>query len=61
MIKEIFTTENYLYLKALRGIAIIISTNEDLVSIIKRKAVDDNLSAEFLSQKLDNMLVDLEK
>ncbi|WP_312642625.1 hypothetical protein [Hydrogenoanaerobacterium sp.] len=85
--KEIFTTEKYLYLKALRGIAIIISTkgsdknadkairgtlrengkliisltNEDLIEMIERKAIDDNLPAEFLSEKLDNMLVNLEK
>lgn len=85
--KEIFTTEKYLYLKALRGIAIIISTkgtdrnadkairgtlrengkliisltNEDLISMIEKKAINDNLPAEFLSEKLDNMLVDLEK
>lgn len=85
--KEIFTTEKYLYLKALRGIAIIVSTkgtdknadkairgtlrengkliisltNKDLITMIERKATDNNLPAEFLSEKLDNMLVDLEK
>ena len=85
--KEIFTTEKYLYLKALRGIAIIISTNGtaanadkairgtlrengklivsltnyDLISMIELKALDDISPAEFLSEKLDNFLVDLEK
>ncbi|WP_185259166.1 hypothetical protein [Anaerocolumna chitinilytica] len=74
-------------MKALRGIAIIVSTkgtdknadkairgtlrengkliisltNKDLITMIERKATDNNLPAEFLSEKLDNMLVDLEK
>lgn len=85
--KEIFTTEKYLYLKALRGIAIIVSTkgadknadkvirgtlrengkliisltNEELVTMIEGKATKGYIPADFLSEKLDNMLVNLEK
>lgn len=86
--KEIYTTEKYLYLKALRGIAIIISnkgtdknaekaikgilredgkliislTNTDLVSMLKLKAEDENSNpADYLSMKLDDILLNLEK
>lgn len=84
--KEIYTTEKYLYAKALRSVAIIISasgynknaywaikgtlreqgklilllTNEDLVEMCKMKLNNDNPS-DFLLNKLDDLLLDLEK
>lgn len=84
--KEIFTTEKYLYSKALRGVAIIISTkgtdknadkaikgilredgkliislsNQDLVKMLAQKENND-IPADYLSEKLDQLLIDLEK
>lgn len=84
--KEIFTTEKYLYLKALRGIAILISTNgtdehadkatrgilreegkliisisnKDLIYMLKQKKSNEE-PADYLSDKLDGLLIDLEK
>lgn len=84
--REIFTTVKYLYSKALRGVAIIISTNgtddhgdrairgilrdegklilslsnQDLVQMLKMKRRNDD-PAEYLSEKLDALLIDLEK
>ncbi len=84
--KEIFTTEKYLYLKALRGVAIIISangadkhaekairgilreegkliinlSNYDMVEMLKIK-IDNEDPADYLSSKLDKLLIDLEK
>ncbi|MFI3254691.1 MAG: hypothetical protein R3Y63_10195 [Eubacteriales bacterium] len=84
--KEVFTTEKYLYAKALRRIAIIISTkgmsenadkarrgvlrengkviisltNDDLVKMLEMKEQSSEPS-DFLSKKLDELLVNLEK
>ena len=84
--REVFTTEKYLYLKALRGIAILISTNgtdehadkairgvlreegkliisisnEDLIYMLKQKKSNEE-PADYLSDKLDGLLIDLEK
>lgn len=84
--KEIYTTERYLYAKALRNVAIIISRNgfdnnsiwaakgslrengklillitvDDLKTMCELK-YDQQDSSEFLLNKLDSMLTDLEK
>ena len=84
--KEVYTTVRYLYTKAMRGIAIIISpngmdenggkacrgvlrdegklilslTNEDLLEMLRMKE-DGEDPADFLSDKLDELLIDLEK
>ena len=84
--REIFTTVKYLYSKALRGVAIIISThgtdehgerairgilrdegklilslsNQDLVEMLKMKRHNDD-PADYLSEKLDALLIELEK
>ena len=84
--KEVYTTVRYLYTKAMRGIAIIISpngmdenagkairgilrdegklilslTNEELVRMLQMKE-DGEDPADFLSDKLDELLIDLEK
>lgn len=82
----IYTTEKYLYLKALRSVAIIISChgttpsaekairgvlrengkliislkNDDLVKMLELKNRDSD-PADYLDEKLDSLLVDLEK
>lgn len=84
--KEIYTTEKYLYSKALRGVAIIISregvdhngmhaikgclrengklilclSDEDLLNMLKLKDSSES-PADYLSEKLDNLLLKLEK
>lgn len=84
--KEIYTTEKYLYAKALRSVAFIISANgydenaywaakgslrengkliilldtNDLIAMNKLKISQEN-PAEYLLDKLDNLLLDLEK
>ena len=84
--REIFTTVKYLYKKALRGIAVIISTNgldehankavqgilreegklilsltnADLIEMLKIKKNNED-PGDYLSEKLDMMLIDLEK
>lgn len=84
--KEVFTTVKYLYAKALRGIAILISpngtddhadmalrgilreegklilslTNDDLEEMLKGQNAGRN-PADYLSDKLDDLLIDLEK
>ena len=84
--KEIYSTEKYLYAKALRSVAIIITcgglndnamiaangslrengklilciTNEDLVNMIEAKERGDKPS-DYLMDKLDNVLMELEK
>ena len=84
--KEIFTTVRYLYTKALRGIAIIVSphgtdtnankairgvlrdegkliislTNDELVRMLQMKE-DGEEPTDYLSDKLDELLIDLEK
>ena len=84
--KEVYTTVRYLYTKAMRGIAIIVSpngmdenagkairgilrdegklilslTNEELVRMLQMKE-DGEDPADFLSDKLDELLIDLEK
>lgn len=84
--QEVFTTVKYLYMKALRGVAIMISTNgadthakqairgilrdegklilsldiEDLIRMITMKR-DDEDPSDLLSERLDEMLIDLEK
>lgn len=84
--KEIFTTEKYLYAKALRGVAIIISSNGadkhaekvirsvlreegkliislsnlDVLEMLKKK-VDNEEPSDYLSKKLDELLIELEK
>lgn len=84
--KEVYTTVRYLYTKAMRGIAIIISpngmddnggkacrgvlrdegklilslTNDDLLEMLRMKE-DGEDPADFLSDKLDELLIDLEK
>lgn len=84
--KEIYTTERYLYLKALRGVGIIISAHgydknaywaakgclrengklimlletKDLIEMNKMK-VDMEDPSSFLLEKLDEILLDLEK
>ena len=84
--REIYTTEKYLYLKALRGVAIIISChgtdnnaekairgslrengklilgvdNKGLIKMIESKNNGEEPSS-YLYDKLDTMLVDLEK
>lgn len=86
--KEIYTTEKYLYSKALRSVAIIISRNganknailatkgclrengkliiclsdEDLEKLIKLKNEDGERStAVFLGERLDDLLITLDK
>lgn len=85
--KEIYTTEKYLYLKALRGIAIIVSTkgtddnadkairgilrengkliislsNQDLINMLQQIVDKETPAADYLSMKLDDILIDLEK
>lgn len=84
--KEVYTTEKYLYLKALRGVAFIISTkgpdenakiamrgalrengkliisidNKELIEMIDIK-LDGGVPADYLYDKFDNMLIDLDK
>ena len=84
--KDIYTTDKYLYLKALRGVAIIISckgvdknaekaikgtlkengklilsiSNDDLIEMLKRKIKDES-PTDYLEDKLDNLLIELEK
>ena len=84
--KEIYTTEKYLYSKALRGVAIIITrkgidsnglkaskgvlresgkliivlNDDDVYNMIKSKVNNDS-PADYLAEKLDNMLLELEK
>lgn len=84
--KEIYTTEKYLYSKALRGVAIIISrkgidknglkaikgilresgklivslSDEDLINMINYK-LNNNIPSDYLSEKLDELLLELEK
>ena len=84
--KEIFTTEKYLYSKALRNIAILVSTNgadvnsikavrgtlrengkliilltnHDLIEMLKQK-LENVTPSDYLSEKLDQLLIDLEK
>lgn len=84
--KEIYTTVRYLYTKAMRGVAIIISpngmdenagkairgvlrdegklilglTNKELIHMLQMKE-DGEDPADFLSDKLDELLIDLEK
>ena len=84
--REVFTTVKYLYPKALRGIAILISatgideygvkaikgilrdegkliitlSNEDLIEMLKLKK-EHNPPADYLSDKLDALLIELEK
>ena len=84
--REIFTTVKYLYVKALRGVAIMISpngmdahgekairgilreegklilalTNGDLIRMLDMKK-DWRTPADYLSDKLDDLLIDLEK
>lgn len=85
--KEIYTTEKYLYEKALRRVAIIISregadenalvaakgclrengkliiclSNEDMLKMIELKKTKEKPTAEYLSDRLDDMLIHLEK
>ena len=84
--KEIYTTERYLYAKALRSVAIIVSANgyeenaywaakgslrengklilllttEDLIAMNKIKNEQED-PANYLLERLDNLLLDLEK
>ena len=84
--KEIYTTEKYLYAKALRTVAIIIAasgydenaywavkgtlreqgkliillTSDDLIKMLKMKSNVENQS-DFLVDKLDDLLIELEK
>lgn len=84
--KEIFTTVKYLYMKALRGVAILVSvngidnhadkairgilreegkliialSNEDLIKMLELKR-DKLEPSDYLSDKLDELLIDLEK
>lgn len=84
--KEIYTTDKYLYLKALRGVAILISckgtspnadkairgtlrengklilsiSNADLLKMIKMK-MNEEVPADHLYSKFDELLIDLEK
>jgi hypothetical protein len=84
--REVFTTVKYLYKKALRGVAILISangadkhaaaairgilrdegklilalTNKDLIEMLKIKKRRDD-PADYLSEKLDALLIELEK
>lgn len=84
--KEIYTTEKYLYSKALRGVAIIISRkgidehglkaikgalrengklmvsldDEDLINMVNYK-INNNIPSDYLSEKLDDLLLKLEK
>ena len=84
--REIYTTERYLYAKALRSVAIMISANgfnenaywaskgclrengklillltsEDLIEMIKIK-MDNEDPSEYLLNKLDTLLLELEK
>ena len=83
---QVYTTVKYLYAKALRSVAILLSTegadkhaniairgilreegkliitlsNRDLVTMLKMKQKDDD-PADYLSEKLDALLIDLEK
>ena len=84
--KEVYTTEKYLYLKALRGVAFIISAkgpdenaqiamrgvlkengkliisidNKELIKMIDIK-LDGGVPADYLYDKFDNMLIELDK
>jgi len=84
--KEIYTTEKYLYSKALRSVAIIITrkgidenglkaskgvlrengkfiivlNDDDIVNMIKNK-INNGSPADYLAEKLDSMLLELEK
>lgn len=84
--KEIYTTDKYLYLKALRGVAILVSckgastnankairgtlrengklilsvSNTDLLKMIDIK-INKGIPADYLYQKFDELLIDLEK
>jgi len=85
---EIYTTEKYLYTKALRSVAIIISckgedlnaqkaikgllretgkvilsiNNDDLIKMLEIKLSDEiRQPSDYLSEKLDEMLIELEK
>lgn len=84
--KEIYTTEKYLYAKALRGVAIILScnggdknaekaikgilrengkliislSNEDIIFMLENKLKNED-AADYLYDKLDMMLMELEK
>lgn len=84
--KEVYTTVRYLYTKAMRGVAILISpngmdtnagkairgvlrdegklilslTNEDLIHMLQMKEYGED-PADYLSDKLDELLIDLEK
>ena len=83
---QVYTTVKYLYAKALRSVAILLSTNgadkhadiairgilrdegklivalsnKDLVTMLKMKQRDED-PADFLSKRLDTLLIDLEK
>ncbi len=85
--KEIYTTEKYLYTKALRAVSIIISrkgtsknanyaikgclresgkliislSDEDLINMLKLKKNEEYSPVEYLSNKLDELLLELEK
>lgn len=84
--KEIYTTDKYLYLKALRGVAILVSckgastnankairgtlrengklilsiSNSDLLEMLDIK-MNKGIPADYLYQKFDELLIDLEK
>ena len=84
--KEIYTTDKYLYLKALRGVATLVSckgastnankairgtlrengklilsvSNTDLLKMIDIK-INKGIPADYLYQKFDELLIDLEK
>lgn len=84
--KEIYTTDKYLYLKALRGVAVLVSckgastnankaikgtlrengkliisvSNADLLKMIDIK-MNEGVPADYLYQKFDELLIDLEK
>ena len=83
---EIYTTERYLYSKALRSVGIIVTpngydenalwvakgclrengklilllTNTDLLNMIRKK-IDEENPSEYLLEKLDELLLKLEK
>jgi len=83
---EIYTTERYLYSKALRSVGIIVTpngydenalwaakgclrengklilllTNTDLINMIRKK-IDEENPSEYLLEKLDELLLELEK
>lgn len=84
--KEIYSTDKYLYLKALRGVAILVSckgtspnadkairgtlrengklilsiSNTDLLKMIEMK-MNEEVPADYLYSKFDELLIDLEK